>query len=222
MPNPPSRSGLEEGLPAPRSRARRAARELTVRVLYAMDLSELSAEALWLRGGDSLLYVDGLPVPRTPIAISVEGQLPRLRNMRRAAADDGEAADPHAAAWAQAVAVSEQVASQYPPEISVSKKQTPRIAAELARRWSEAIEEQLEDIDAAIGAASRRWKVARMAPVDRNILRVGAFELMAGLTPPRDVIYDCVELAKRYGEKQTPRFVNGVLDQLCRNQGISL
>ena len=63
---------------------------------------------------------------------------------------------------------------------------------------------------------------ARMARVDRNILRVGAFELMAGLTPPRDVIYDCVELAKRYGEKQTPRFVNGVLDQLCRNQGISL
>jgi N utilization substance protein B len=53
-----------------------------------------------------------------------------------------------------------------------------------------------------------------MAATDRNVLRLGAFELLYTQTPPRVAINEAVELAKRYGTGQSAQFVNGILDRV--------
>jgi N utilization substance protein B len=76
--------------------------------------------------------------------------------------------------------------------------------------------ERRSDIDERIRAASEHWRLERMARVDRNILRVGVYELMALHDVPRAVIIDeAVELAKRYGTDESGKFVNGVLDRIA-------
>jgi N utilization substance protein B len=73
------------------------------------------------------------------------------------------------------------------------------------------------DIDARLTEAAENWRLARMAAVDRNVLRLGAFELLQRPeTPPAVVINEAVELARRYGAKDSPAFVNGVLDRVHR------
>ncbi len=79
-----------------------------------------------------------------------------------------------------------------------------------------------EAIDEAIRAASRHWRLERMARVDRNVLRLGVYELRAGASIPRAVIIDeAVELAKRYGAEGSGVFVNGVLDRIAEELGRS-
>jgi N utilization substance protein B len=58
------------------------------------------------------------------------------------------------------------------------------------------------------------WSLERMAVTDRNILRLGAFEILYSDTPGRVAINEAVELAKRFGAKQSAQFVNGILDGL--------
>jgi N utilization substance protein B len=73
----------------------------------------------------------------------------------------------------------------------------------------------LDEIDARLGAAAENWRLPRMAAVDRNVLRLGAYELLfAPDTPPGVAIDEAIELARRYGSKDSPGFVNGVLDRL--------
>lgn len=74
----------------------------------------------------------------------------------------------------------------------------------------------LEKIDATIRAASTNWRLERMARVDRNVLRLGAWELLERSDVPRAVILDeAVELAKRFGTEESGAFVNGVLDRIA-------
>jgi len=73
----------------------------------------------------------------------------------------------------------------------------------------------LERIDQAIAAASAHWRFERLAAVDRNILRLGTYELMNEPQTPSAVIIDeAVEMAKRFGDADTPPFVNGILDAI--------
>lgn len=69
-------------------------------------------------------------------------------------------------------------------------------------------------LDSRIQEFAQNWTVARMPPTDRNILRLGSYELLFTETPPRVVIDEAVELAKRYGTAQSSQFVNGILDKL--------
>ena len=74
---------------------------------------------------------------------------------------------------------------------------------------------RLEEIDRLLSTHATNWAVDRMAMVDRNILRLGAFELLHGEeTPPKVVINEAVELAKRFGTTDSSKFVNGVLDSI--------
>ncbi len=74
------------------------------------------------------------------------------------------------------------------------------------------------DIDKKITASSDNWKLHRIAPVDRNLLRIGAFELMHMSDTPTNVAFDeMIELARRYGTANSSSFVNGVLDRLLRD-----
>jgi N utilization substance protein B len=73
------------------------------------------------------------------------------------------------------------------------------------------------DIDKRLADAAENWRVARMATVDRNVLRLGAYELLhTADTPPAVVLDEAINLARRYGSADSPAFVNGVLDKLHR------
>jgi N utilization substance protein B len=74
------------------------------------------------------------------------------------------------------------------------------------------------DVDKKLGEAASNWRLPRMAVVDRNVLRIGAYELLFMPETPANVVIDeAIELARRYGSKDSPGFVNGVLDRLHRN-----
>ncbi len=71
------------------------------------------------------------------------------------------------------------------------------------------------EIDRRIAAAAENWRLPRMAVVDRNVLRLGAYELLfAPDTPPNVAIDEAIELARKFGSLDSPSFVNGVLDKL--------
>lgn len=75
-----------------------------------------------------------------------------------------------------------------------------------------------EEIDAALSNAAEKWDLGRMADVDRNLLRMSAWELMFQSEIPVGVIInEAITLAKRFGDKDTPAFVNGILDRLARD-----
>jgi N utilization substance protein B len=80
--------------------------------------------------------------------------------------------------------------------------------------------ENLAAIDAAITAASDNWRLERMTRLDRNLLRLGTFELMKRRDVPSPVILDeAVELAKAFGTDESSAFVNGVLARVSRDAG---
>jgi N utilization substance protein B len=71
------------------------------------------------------------------------------------------------------------------------------------------------EIDQRLAAAAENWRLPRMPAVDRNVLRLGAYELLfAPDTPAGVAIDEAIELARRYGSADSPGFVNGVLDQI--------
>ena len=72
------------------------------------------------------------------------------------------------------------------------------------------------EIDAKLTVAADNWRLVRMTCVDRNVLRLGVHELLhAGDETPTAVALDeAIELARRYGSKDSPAFVNGVLDKI--------
>lgn len=73
------------------------------------------------------------------------------------------------------------------------------------------------EIDRRISESAENWKIHRMACVDRNVLRLGAFELLFDPETPAAVAFDeAIELARRFGSADSPSFVNGVLDRLRR------
>ena len=72
----------------------------------------------------------------------------------------------------------------------------------------------LDELDALLESKADNWSLSRMAATDRNVLRLGAFEIRYADTPDRVAINEAVELAKRFGSKQSSQFVNGILDKL--------
>jgi N utilization substance protein B len=82
------------------------------------------------------------------------------------------------------------------------------------------VRELVADLDARITRASKNWRLERMTRVDRNVLRLGAWELVKHTDVPRAVAIDeAVELAKRFGTEESGSFVNGVLDRIADDCG---
>jgi N utilization substance protein B len=91
---------------------------------------------------------------------------------------------------------------------------TPQMRA-MAERLACGAQARAKDLDAAIAEAATHWRLDRIATVDRTVLRLGAYELVAEPGTPAAVVLDeAVELAKRFGEADSPAFVNGVLDAI--------
>jgi N utilization substance protein B len=106
-------------------------------------------------------------------------------------------------AEAKGIAPSEVLAAQISP------------ADELTTILVKGVEANLEQLDAAIAAHAKGWTLQRMPAIDRNVLRVAAFELLGRTDVPVAVVLDeAVELAKRFSTDDSGRFVNGVLAAL--------
>jgi N utilization substance protein B len=85
-------------------------------------------------------------------------------------------------------------------------------------RIYEGILDHQPEIDAMLGERTVGWKFERLALLDRNILRLGVFELLHCDDIPAEVALDeAVELAKKYGTEQAQSFVNGILDRIWKD-----
>jgi N utilization substance protein B len=73
-------------------------------------------------------------------------------------------------------------------------------------------------LDPALEQAADRWRLERLAVVDRNLLRLAALEFETD-TPPKVVIDEAVRLARWFGGPKSPGFVNGILDRLAHDRG---
>lgn len=79
------------------------------------------------------------------------------------------------------------------------------------------VREKLSTIDEQIIKYATEWPLDQITTIDRNILRLGIYELMYTITPPRVVINEAIEVAKSFGGDSSGKFVNGVLGTLYSN-----
>lgn len=97
----------------------------------------------------------------------------------------------------------------------VHEREMPFIRSRL-----EGISTQGVEIDKKIAKYSENWKMNRMPKVDRNILRLGAYELEFCLDVPVSVVInEAIELGKKFGDMNTAKFVNGILDKIAKEIG---
>jgi N utilization substance protein B len=87
-----------------------------------------------------------------------------------------------------------------------------------ARSLLDGVEQHQEQIDRALELTARNWRLSRMSATDRNVMRMGAYEILFGDTPDRVALNEAIELAKRYGTNNSAQFVNGVLDRLMKSK----
>ena len=124
--------------------------------------------------------------------------------------------------------LSRQAALQYLYEVDMvgadeAEEVTPFLERQVGRREARVYAAELiqgvldsrEEIDRALAEASENWSLDRMSAVDRNVLRVGAWELLhPGDVPPRVAINEAIEIAKRFSSEDAAAFVNGILDRI--------
>ena len=99
----------------------------------------------------------------------------------------------------------------------ISERRIAQASQSYLFRLVPTIEARLPEIDAALEAALTNWRLDRLSMIDRNVLRIGAAELLAMPdVPPLTSIQEAIQLAERYGTSESPRFVNGVLDAVMK------
>ena len=74
-----------------------------------------------------------------------------------------------------------------------------------------------DELDETLTKHAANWSIKRMTTIDRNILRMSSYEMMFGEVPGRVSINEAIELAKRYGNRNSGQFVNGILDRVLRD-----
>jgi transcription antitermination protein NusB len=89
---------------------------------------------------------------------------------------------------------------------------------EFARALVSGVRRNRAELDALLARTADNWSLERMAATDRNVLRMGAFEILYTETPGAVAIDEAVELAKRFGAAQSAPFVNGILDRFLASR----
>ncbi|MDQ3381022.1 MAG: transcription antitermination factor NusB [Actinomycetota bacterium] len=100
------------------------------------------------------------------------------------------------------------------PLASLFEGQPDEFAASLAR----AVSERAGELDLRITETSREWPAERLGTLERNVLRIGVYELEEGTVPPEVAINEAVVLAKRYTSEEAGRLVNGILGRIARDE----
>jgi N utilization substance protein B len=89
---------------------------------------------------------------------------------------------------------------------------------EFAQSLIKGVRRHRQQIDEHLAKTAHHWRVERMAVTDRAILRLAAFEILYTETPDAVAVDEAIELAKRFGSKQSGQFVNGILDRVMHDR----
>jgi len=90
-----------------------------------------------------------------------------------------------------------------------------RTAREFATQLVQGVADHRSELDDEIRAVAQNWEIARMAVIDRNVLRMAAFELFhCPDVPPKVAINEAIELGKRFSTQNSGAFINGILDKI--------
>ena len=108
----------------------------------------------------------------------------------------------------------DRVAAQIFDDLAVSADER-KLAGTLLRT----LIDNRAQLDALLAEVTTNWRLERLGVIERCVLRLAAAELHRGETPPRVVLRESIRLAERYGNRDSARFVNGVLDALARKMG---
>jgi len=96
------------------------------------------------------------------------------------------------------------------------KEETRQFASLLV----DGVAKNIVELDSIIKKYVKNWGISRMAVIDRSVLRIGTYELIfVADIPPKVSINEAVELAKKFGDIDSPRFVNGILDKIYKSEG---
>jgi transcription antitermination factor NusB len=91
------------------------------------------------------------------------------------------------------------------------------VTRRLAEEWTKGTWENLEQCDELIAASAIKWQFQRLAPVDKSILRLAVYQFkFCTDIPPKVVINEAIELAKKFSSSKASAFVNGVLDNILK------
>jgi N utilization substance protein B len=106
------------------------------------------------------------------------------------------------------------------PALWETEPEHPEDVRDFAMKLVVGIHGHLADIDGKLGEYATNWQLNRMAVIDRNVLRMGLYELkFSGVDiPPKVAINEAVELAKKYGDHDSSKFVNGILDKVHKKE----
>ncbi len=105
-----------------------------------------------------------------------------------------------------------------PPAELLAETALPKEAREFAHSLLEGVLSHQREIDEIIDERAEGWGLDRLPLVDRNILRLGLYELLYTETPPEVVINEAVELGKLYGTERAPAVVNAILDRVWKER----
>ncbi len=198
---------------------RRRARERAVQALYQLDGISFSPEAL----GPRAAAVPPLEAPRAaaePPPVEREllwklsgstGGAALVRRRKPAPGTKSPAAMPEPPPTPPATlddALDAFWASFDPPESEVRLLADPLIRGALVHR---------AELDERVEQTSLHWRIERMARVDRNILRLGVYELLHRPDVPTKVcLNEAIEIARKFGSEESGAFINGVLDKIAK------
>jgi N utilization substance protein B len=96
------------------------------------------------------------------------------------------------------------------------QSETPPAPDEFVERLVKGVVENIAEIDRRLAQHAEHWRIERMPAVDRNVLRLAIYEMMALDTPPPVAIDEAIELARRFSGEESVQFINGVLDAAKR------
>ena len=190
------------------SSARHRAREVALQALYALDQAQSSAGRV-AQAGTEVEARPPRPPGRKPLSKAAG---PPIRKVQ----------ERDAAAAAPAQPVVSPPPQRPPPtprevfEAVADNFEMPEGARAFALELVMQVGSCGEELDASVAEQARNWRVARMARVDRNILRLATWELIHTDTPSAVILDEAVQLARRYGSDNSPAFVNGILDAVAR------
>ena len=90
---------------------------------------------------------------------------------------------------------------------------------EFAEQLFKGVTERVDELDRLIQNQAQNWRLGRMAAVDRNVLRLAAFELLyGGNNPASAIINEAIELARKFSTQDSAQFVNGILDSIRKGK----
>lgn len=98
---------------------------------------------------------------------------------------------------------------------SISEELNDEELTDFAWQLFTGVREQRDALDTEISEVADNWRIERMAPTDRNVLRLGCYEMQSVGTPTPVVLNESIELAREFGSENSGAFVNGILDRIA-------